>query len=89
MKNKLMIITYNDNGMCYIQNYRDGEINITSEGESVLNRDGWCMAVKNKHTNIEIKKLRKHNLTLSELNDIINYLTGLRDKEKNAESNTL
>lgn len=46
MKNKLMIITYNDNGVCYIQNYCDGEINITNEGESVLNRDGWCMAVK-------------------------------------------
>lgn len=81
VKNKLMIIAYNDKGECYIQNYCDGEITVTKEGEQVINRDGWCMAAKIKHINIEMKKLHEHNLTLSELDDVIGYLKNLRDRE--------
>ena len=29
MKNKIMIISYNDKGECYMRNYCDGEINIS------------------------------------------------------------
>ena len=80
MKNKLMIIAYNDNGECYVQNYCDGEITITKEGEQVLNCDGWSMATKIKHINIEMKKLHECNLTLSELDDIIDHLKYLKDR---------
>ena len=80
MKNKLMIIVYNDNGECYVQNYCDGEITVTKEGEQMHNHDGWCMATKIKHVNIEMKKLHEHNLTLSELDDIIDHLKNLKDR---------
>lgn len=79
VKNKLMIIAYNDKGECYIQNYCDGEITVTKEGEQVLNRDGWCMAAKIKHINIEMKKLHEHNLTLNDLDYIIDKLKSLRE----------
>lgn len=76
-----MIIAYNDNGECYVQNYCDGEITVTKEGGQVCNHDGWCMATKIKHINIEMKKLHEHNLTLSELDDIMGYLKNLRNRE--------
>lgn len=79
MSNKLMIIAYNDNGECYVQNYCDGEIAVTKEGEQMLNRDGWCMASKIKHINIEAKKLHENNLTLNDLDYIIDKLKSLRE----------
>lgn len=81
MKNKLMIIAYNNNGECYVQNYCDGEIAVTKEVEQVHNYDDWCVAAKIKNINIEMKKLHEHNLTLSELDDVIGYLKNLRDRE--------
>lgn len=81
MKNKLMIITYNDTGRCYVQNYYGGEITIHNEGEIIQNHDGWCLGANLKHTNIEMKKLHRHNLALSELDEIISYLVDLRSKE--------
>ena len=81
MKNKLMIIAYNDNGECYVQNYCDGEIAVTKEVEQVHNHDGWCVPAKIKHINIEMKELHEHDLILSELDDIIGYLKNLRNRE--------
>lgn len=81
MKNKLMIIAYNNNGECYVQNYCDGEIAVTKEVEKVHDHDGWCVTAKIKQINIEMKKLHEHDLTLSELDDIISYLKNLRSRE--------
>ena len=81
MKNKLMIIAYNDNGECYVQNYCDGEITINNEGKYIQTHDGLILGAEPKHTDITMKKLHKHNLTLSELDDVIGYLKNLRSQE--------
>lgn len=79
MKNKLMIIAYNDNGECYIQNYCDGEISATHEMKSVQSQEGFCESAVPLRTDIEMRNLQKHNLTLNDIDYIIDKLKSLRE----------
>lgn len=79
MSNKLMIIAYNDEGKYYVSNYCDGDISATHEMKSVQSQEGFCESTIHLHTDIEMRNLHKHNLTLNDLDCIIDKLKSLRE----------
>ena len=78
MSKKVMIITYNDTGDCYVKNYYEGEINVEHKEKFAKNENGDIIFSVPKHDNIKMKKMKVADVTPDELNSIISELTSWR-----------
>lgn len=88
MSKKVMIITYNDTGGCFVKNYHEGEINVEHKEKFVKNENGDIVCSYPKHDNIKMKKMKVADVTPDELNSIISALTSWRIRLLRAEKGT-
>lgn len=80
MSNKVMIITYNDNGECCVLNYHKGDISVKQKERAVTDKDGNVVATIPTHQNIKMKKMKECGITSDDLINIIDHLKALKDR---------
>lgn len=80
MSKKIMIITYNDTGGCFVKNYHEGDISVKQKERTVTNKDGNVVATMPTHQNIKMKKMKECEMTSDDLINIIDCLKILKDR---------
>lgn len=80
MSKKIMIITYNDTGGCFVKNYREGDISVKQKERAVTDKDGNVVATIPTHQNIKMKKMKECEMASNDLINIIDHLKTLKDR---------
>ena len=79
MSIKVMIITYDDTGGCFVKNYHEGDISVKQKKRAVMDKDGNVITTIPTHQNIKMKKMKECEMVSDDLVNIINYLKRLKD----------
>ena len=77
MSKKIMIITYNDTGGCFVKNYHEGDISVKQKERAVTDKDGNVVAIIPTHQNIKMKKMKECEMTSDDLINVIDHLKTL------------
>jgi hypothetical protein len=80
MSKKIMIITYNDTGGCFVKNYHEGDISVKQKERAVTDKDGNVVATIPTHQNIKMKKMKECEMTSDDLINVIDHLKTLKDR---------
>ena len=80
MSKKVMIITYNDTGGCFVKNYHEGDISVKQKERTVTDKDGNVVATIPTHQNIKMKKMKECEMTSDDLINVIDHLKTLKDR---------
>lgn len=80
MSKKIMIITYDDTGGCFVKNYNEGDISVKQKERVVTDKDGNVVATIPTHQNIKMKKMKECEMVSDDLINIINHLKALKDR---------